>query len=385
MRTDSSTPLSAMREQVQKAVDDGIWPAAQFAVARHGEILAFESFGEARDGDRLCMFSTTKPVVASVVWQLLGEGRITLDTKVAEVWPEFGVHGKDTITLEHLLLHTCGLTNAAIDAASLPDRETRTAAIAQWEPEWEPGSRYEYHGLSAHWVLAELIERLTGQNYREALRTRVLDPLGLDRLELGVPKERQGDLRQVVSTGEYPLDALEAILGRRVDVSILEAGDAAVRALANDPETIALGVPGANAFSDAASVALFYQELLHNTAGLWRPDILADATGRIRNTFPADPMRSDAPANRSIGLVLAGDGDGEALHIPGLDTPLQVRAYGGRTSPRAFGHVGAGGQSTWADPETALSFCLLTSGMDRDAVRDHARHTAIESLVPELA
>ncbi|MEU9952218.1 serine hydrolase domain-containing protein [Streptomyces sp. NPDC047939] len=376
--------MTSLRGHIQKAVDDGIWPAAQFAVARHGEILAFESFGEARDGDRLCLFSTTKPIVASVMWQLLGDGLITLETEVSEVWPEFAAHGKDAITLEHVLLHTCGLTNGAVDAELLPDREARTAAIADWKLEWEPGSRYEYHGFSAHWVLAELIERLTGQDYRAALRTRILDPLGLDRLELGVPKERQDDLRRVVGTGEYPLEALKLILGRRVEAAVLEANDAVVRSVANDPDLVALGIPGANAFSDAASVALFYQELLHNSSGLWRPDILADATGRIRNTFPADLMRSDAPVNRSIGLVIAGEGEGQILQLPSYETPLRTRPYGGRTSPRAFGHAGAGGQSTWADPETGLSFCLLVSGMDRDVVRDHQRHAAIESLVPEL-
>ncbi|MFI7131348.1 serine hydrolase domain-containing protein [Nonomuraea sp. NPDC050153] len=384
MRADS-THLTSMRVHVQKAVDEGAWPAAQFAVARHGEVLAFESFGEARDSDRFCLFSSTKPIVASVMWQLFGEGLITLDTKVAEVWPEFAAHGKDTVTLEHVLLHTCGLPNAAVDPASLADRETRTAAMAEWQLEWEPGTRFEYHPFSAHWVLAELIQRLTGQDYREALRTRILDPLGLDRFELGVPKERQGDLQRVVATGEYPMEALEVILGRPIDVRVLEASDAAARAVANDPDLVALGVPGANAFSNAAGVALFYQELLHNTSGLWRPEVLADATGRIRNTFPADPSRSDAPANRSIGMIIAGPDNGATVQLPGYDTPLQARPYGGRTSPRAFGHPGAGGQAAWADPETGLSFCLLTSGMDRDMVRDFQRHIAIESLVPEWA
>ncbi|MFF9778612.1 serine hydrolase domain-containing protein [Streptomyces sp. NPDC013978] len=383
--TADSAHLTSIRDHIQKAVDEGTWPSAQFAVARHGEILAFESFGAATDSDRFCLFSATKPIVASVVWQLLGEELITLDTKVAEVWPEFGAHGKDIVTLEHVLLHTCGFPNAAIDSEALADRGTRTAAMAQWQLEWEPGTRYEYHGVSAHWVLAELIERLTGQDYREALRVRVLDPLGLDRLELGVPKERQGDLQRVVVTGEYQPEALEAIVKRPIDVTVMEAYDAWVREFANDPNLVALGVPGANAVSDAAGVALFYQELLHNTRGLWRPDVLADATGRIRNTFPTDASGSGAPANRSIGLILAGPDDGATVELPTDGTPVQLRPYGGCTSPRAFGHPGAGGQSTWADPETGLSFCLLTSGMDRDLVRDFRRHTAIESLVPEWA
>ena len=48
----------------------------------------------------------------------------------------------------------------------------------------------------------------------------------------------------------------------------------------------AVGVPGGGGVATAATVALFYQALLHNTDGLWDPDVLADATGRVRNTFP---------------------------------------------------------------------------------------------------
>ncbi|MEU1161611.1 serine hydrolase domain-containing protein [Streptomyces sp. NPDC005921] len=383
MTTDSAY-LTLMRDHIRKAVDDGTWPSVQFAVARHGEILAFESFGTAKDSDRFCLFSATKPIVASLIWQLLGEELITLDTKVVEVWPEFGAHGKDIVTLEHVLLHTSGFPNAVIEAEALADRGTRTAAIAQWQLEWEPGTRYEYHGVSAHWVLAELIERLTGKDYREALRARVLDPLGLDRLELGVTRERQGDLQRVTATGEYSMEVLEAIVRRPLDATVLEAQDAWVREFANDPDLVALGVPGANAISDAAGVALFYQELLRNTRGVWRPEVLADATGRIRNTFSTDPSAQGAPANRSIGLILAGT-EVATVQLPTQVEPVQVRPYGGRTSPRAFGHPGAGGQSAWADPETGLSFCLLTSGMDRDVVGDFQRHTAIESLVPEWA
>ncbi|TMR94031.1 serine hydrolase domain-containing protein, partial [Nonomuraea basaltis] len=77
------TGRALMRDHIQRAVDDGVWPAVQFAVARHGEIVVFESFGDARDSDRFCLFSATKPVVASLVWQLLGEGLIALETRVA--------------------------------------------------------------------------------------------------------------------------------------------------------------------------------------------------------------------------------------------------------------------------------------------------------------
>ncbi|MEV0555162.1 serine hydrolase domain-containing protein [Streptomyces sp. NPDC050597] len=377
-------PLAVIRERIQAAVDEGVWPAAQFAVARHNETVAFESFGDARETDRFCLFSATKPIVASLVWQLLGEDLISLETRVAEVWPEFGVHGKDVVTVEQVLLHTCGFPNAAIEPEAVVTRKGRTARMADWWLEWQPGSRYEYHSLAAHWVLAEVVQRVTGQDYREALRARVLDPLALEQLELGVPKEQQGGLKPVTATGKHPIETLEALTGCRLDEAVQDANESAVLALANDPELIAMGAPGGGAFSDAASVALFYQELMWNSTELWRPDVLADATGHIRNTFP-DPGRVGASANRSIGLVIAGPDDGAVLRVPSREAPIPMRPFGGCTSPRGFGHGGTGGQSAWADPETGLSFCLLTSGLNRDVLADHERHILIESLVSRWA
>ncbi|MET8992294.1 serine hydrolase, partial [Nonomuraea wenchangensis] len=218
----------------------------------------------------------------------------------------------------------------------------------------------------------------------QALRARVLDPLGLDRLELGVPVERQADLKRVTATGARSMEVLEALFGQPVDEAVLDADSARTLSVANDPELVAVGVPGAGAFSDAASVALFYQELLHNTAGLWRPDVLATATGEIRNTFP-DPLRAGATAGRSIGLIIAGPDDGAALKIPSLGIEVPLRPFGGAVSPRAFGHGGAGGQSAWADPATGLSFCLLVNGMDRDLLGDVERHAAIEGQAAQWA
>ena len=89
----------------------------------------------------------------------------------------------------------------------------------------------------------------------------------------------------------------------------------------------------------------------------------------VRNTFP-DPM--GVPANRALGLILAGD-DGMS-HIRGL----------GRTvSAMAFGHNGAGGQLAWADPATGLSLGYVTNGYDVHEVRTPRRGTAISSIAGE--
>jgi CubicO group peptidase (beta-lactamase class C family) len=93
-------------------------------------------------------------------------------------------------------------------------REERLERFAAWKLNWEPGTRFEYHPTSAHWVLAELIEASSGIDYRTFVHERVLDPLGLDRLRLGEPADRQGDIEDLEVRGEPPTSAeLEAVIG----------------------------------------------------------------------------------------------------------------------------------------------------------------------------
>ncbi|MFJ8794355.1 serine hydrolase domain-containing protein [Streptomyces sp. NPDC102462] len=370
--------LTALRDEVRQAIDAGHIPAAQFALAQHGEVIAFESLGDATDADRFCLFSATKPIVASVVWQLLGEGKLDLSAPVRDLWPEFAANGKETVTLEQVLLHTCGFPTATIDAEHLATRAGRARAMEAWGLEWEPGSTFEYHATSAHWVLSELVARASGEDLNEALRARVLEPSGLDRVELGVPLARQADVKKCVVTGEHAVQALEEVTGAPVDSAVMEASFTSTLGFANDPGTLALGVPGANAVSDAAGLAMFYQRVLHNPDDVWRPDILRVATSEIRNALPSG-MVKNAHANRTIGMCLAGS-DSHDIEIPSRGITLSLRLFGLTASARTFGHGGFGGQAGWADPETGLSFAFLTNGLDRDAVRGAQRDSKISSL-----
>jgi CubicO group peptidase (beta-lactamase class C family) len=358
--------LDELLARARRDVDDGNVPACQVAVAQDGELVVEATFGTTA-GRRFHGYSSGKAVVASAVWLLLGDGLLSTDDLVADHLPEFATNGKEVVTVEQVLLHTSGFPHAPFDPLEWDDREARLARFARWRLNWEPGTRFEYHATSAHWVLAELIERLAGQDWRTFVRERVLDPHGLTHLRFGVAPADQGDVVDVESVGQVPTSAdLEALTGiAGLDLADYQ-GEVTDEALLrfNDPAVRSVGVPGGGVITTAGDLALFYQGLLHDPKGIWDAGVLADATGRVRCTFPDN--FTGVPVNRTIGVVVAGDDEGKGL-----------RGLGRTVSSRAFGHDGAGGQVAWADPTTGVSFCYLTNGLDRSPLASGRRIAAM--------
>ena len=191
------------------------------------------------------------------------------------------------------------------------------------------------------------------------------------RLQVGVPEADQHDIRAVVDTGEPATpEELMAVLGIP-ELPLTEVTPDALLAASTIPACERSVYRARGGVSTAADLARFYQALLHNSAGTWKPDVLADAETRVRNAYP-DWLGT--PANRSLGLVLAGD-DGRS----------NLRGMGKTVSAQAFGHNGAGGQIAWADPATGLSFAYLTNGMDQHPLRQARRTTALASRAANCA
>ncbi len=335
-------------EAARRLVDDGATPACQVAIAQDNEVVAFETFGAATNSTRFCVFSATKPIVASAVWILIGEGLLDPARPVAHYIPEFATNGKEVITVEQVMLHTAGFPNAPMEPVEGGDAVTRVKRFTDWKLEWEPGTRFEYHALSAHWVLAELIERLGGTDFRDYIETRVCAPNGMPRV-LGLAPKEQDDIAAGVLLGAAPAGS-ELIT---VDGSILDR-----------PEVRAAGVPGGGGIMTAAVMATFYQSLVHDSerapaSRVWDAAVLRDAKTNVRCTFP-DPLMHVA-ANRTLGLVLAGD---DGMH------QFRYGMFGQANSPGTMGHAGAFSQVAWADPATGISFCFLKNGLQADMMSD---------------
>src|SRR5262245_16851765 len=103
--------VSELMARARRGVEEGHVPSCQVALARDGELVAWENFGDA-PAPRYTIYSITKALVASAVWVLVSEEALSFETRVADLIPEFASNGKDAVTVDHLLLHTAGFARA---------------------------------------------------------------------------------------------------------------------------------------------------------------------------------------------------------------------------------------------------------------------------------
>jgi CubicO group peptidase (beta-lactamase class C family) len=344
-------------EIVMSHIAGGYHPGAQLAVARHGKLALYRSFGSAvvapsrmvEEQTLFPLFSNTKVITAAAVWTLVEEGKLRFSDRVAAHIPGFEAHGKEAVTVAHLLTHQAGFPGAEVAAECFTDRERLRQAVCDFKLEWPPASRSIYHRLAAHWVIAVLIEAITGAAFRDEIRQRVIEPLGLTgEMFLGLPEtedHRASAMYTPKQTEQWPLDPMVAASAFR-------------RA----------GIPGAGGYATARAMAVFYQMMAQggawNGARIVSPRMIdyvtRDFTGDVVDDYTGYPM------HRGLGPFSRG----QTGH-PGL---------GAIAHPRTFGHSGVGTSFCWADPTSGVSFAFL-SNCRRDNEWNNKRMDTLSTLV----
>lgn len=130
--------------------------------------------------------SVSKQFTAAVIALLAEEGTVDLDENIREYFPEIRRYAQP-ITVRHLVHHTSGLrdiyTLMSLAGIRLEDVFTDEQAIeliaAQRETNFEPGSEYLYSN-SGYFLLAQLVERVSGKTLREFAEERIFAPLGME-------------------------------------------------------------------------------------------------------------------------------------------------------------------------------------------------------------
>jgi CubicO group peptidase (beta-lactamase class C family) len=168
-------------------------PGAVVGVIRHGQLVYARGYGEGNleygiplePASIFHVASVSKHVTAFAIGLLAEEGRLSWDDDVRQYVPELHDFGP-RITLRHLATHTSGLRDQwellAVSGWRLDDVITREhvmkTLLLQRELNFQPGSQYLYSN-SGYSLLAEIVERVTGQTFAAFAQERIFRPLGM--------------------------------------------------------------------------------------------------------------------------------------------------------------------------------------------------------------
>lgn len=335
--------LAKLRAVIAKHIADGHYPGAQIALARHGQLAMFDSFGKASldgkaaaDDTLWLLFSNTKVVTAMGIWALVEDGLLTFSDRVAEHMPEFAQHGKGEITIAQVISHRGGFPSQNVTPAVWTDHAEMRRQVCNFTLEWTPGTRLHYHGRSALWVAAALIETVSGIDYRDFLRQRILEPLGLGGdIFVGMP-----DAQHARAATIYEPDA--------------HGGQTALQEENTAPFRRA-GVPSSGGYATARGMVALYQMLANygklNGTRIFSRRLVEFVTRNHTGDMHDGGM--DMPMHRGLGV-----------HTRGFSE--KIRGLGAIASPRTFGHGGVGTSYCWADPDSGVSFAYISNSRQPD-------------------
>ena len=360
-----------LQASVQRTIDDGVASGAevgvQVAVAAHGELVVDAVAGLADPGrsvpvrpDTLFFAFSAAKGIASAVAHVLGErGELADGLRAADVWPELGAHGKDEITLRHVLLHTAGVPAPPYDTTidDLCDWDRMCARLADEMPWWPPGTRFGYHAQTFGFILGEIVRRATGNTLSGWLHEAITQPLGIpDDVHFGVPSALLGRIARQVAAGTPPPSPEP---GSPADRAI-PPGVRIDAAAANRTDLLTSDIPSFGTMT-ARGAARVYAALLGHVDGI----------------------ELVSPARRTtMG----------AIHVEGLDEVMgfpSTWAYGfapHRPGPVAsrpgstFGMFGSNGCAAYADIDSGVAVAVLRNRFDSSGF---AAAAEIDRLVAE--
>lgn len=369
--------LGALDGYMSGMVEAGIVAGTSTLLMRHGQIVAFNTFGKARLGDEAALardaifriYSMTKPVTGVAMMILFEEGRWRLDDPVTDVLPELagqkvfaGLAPDGTLltqdairppTMRELMSHTTGLGYGLFDvhpierayreagvmmANSHEDLVRRAATIPLM---FQPGTEWFYSIATD--LQALVVERLSGQTFGDFLHTRIFAPLGMVDTGFHVPADQVHRPTEMYSgDGKGGLKAAT------------EAFDMPINDYTHPPR---FEGGGGGLVSTAIDYARFCQMILNKgeldgvrvvssaSIDLMATNVIPDA---VLNT--TNPLRL-LPFNPAFGF--------------GLDFAVVIdpQALGAVEGQGTLSWGGGGGTWFWIDPENDLIFVGMIQRM----------------------
>lgn len=381
----SSERLEFLTNTFQEYVDQGELPGAVVLVARKGQIAYLNAFGKSDKENNLPMqensifriASQTKAIVSVGIMLLQEEGKLLITDPVGKYIPAFKettvavpqegaayeiVKAQRPITIRDLLTHTAGIgygqgiasdlwKQAKIQGWYFADREEPIQAtvsrMAALPFEAQPGEKFVY-GYNTD-ILGALIEVVSGESLDTFLKTRILDPLGMNDTHFYLPKAKSSRLTVVYSPTKKGLERAPN-----------PGGMVGQGAYLDGPRVSFSG--GAGFLSTAVDYAKFLQMML-NKGNFNGKQIISPKTVALMtvNHLGAIPF----PWEKGVGFGL------------GFSVVEDLGQRGVLGSKGEFGWGGAYHSTYWVDPQEELVVVYFTQLIPANGLDDHQKLRAL--------
>jgi CubicO group peptidase (beta-lactamase class C family) len=359
--------LTRTRAAIRGGIAEGLHTGCQLFASIAGQPVADLAMGDSREAtigqpavamtrDTIVLWlSSTKPVVAAVILQLVEAGRLELDRPVADSIPAFAAGGKESITLRHLLTHTGGFRYVDVGWPETGwDEIIARICRAKVERDWVVGQTAGYHPFTSWYILGELVRIAAQQPLPTYVRQHVLEPLGMLDCWIGMPREQW------------------RAYGNRVAKLIdTERPQHAPFRYANEQGATDC-IPGGNGVGPLGELVRFYEMLL---GGGQRDGVRILSAESVRMmTSRQREGKFDLTFKRVIDW--------------GLGLIIDSKRYGienGRhASDSTFGHGGSQSSVGFADPDRQLAVGCYFNGMPGEAAHQKRLRAVLDALYEDL-
>ena len=316
------------------------------------------------------VFSTTKGVVATAVAICVERGLLSYEEPVSLFWPEFAAHGKEHVTVAQLLSHQAGLytVEGELSFEELLDWNTMVARLADTPPLFPVGSTHGYHAITFGWLAGELVRRVDGRNIGRFIAEEIANPLG-GEIYVGLPAHHEPRVSPI-NVG-WPRTATDApstpaqLPNKYLASALTVNGALNVKGGFNRQDLHAAEVPGANGIANARSLAAMYSATFTETE-------TPNGAVRLLNEDTRKKMTVQQTKDGEVDLCLQT----QRTFAMGFVTPSEKLAF---DAPGSYGHAGAGGSVSFADPERQMSFSYIMNRMKDSMFTDPRAVRLIEA------
>lgn len=330
--------LAKINDKMQEFIAAKQISGAVTLVARRGRVVHLGAVGKAdvaggRDMAKDSLFaiaSMTKPITAAAVMILVDEGKLKLDDPVSKYIPSFqqttladGSKPAREITVRDCLRHTNGLVSDQKNVGTLAET---AESLAKSKLAFEPGSKWQYGpGLS---VAGRVVEVVSGKSFDQFLTERIFTPLDMKETSFRPTADQQKRLAKLYQP--------------TADKKDIEPGTHWLFDMSPDVTPN----PSGGLYSTAADIVRFYQMELNGGELNGKRVLSADAVKQMTSLQSGELQTGFTPGNGwGLGFCLVREPQG----------PTQMVSAG------TFGHGGAFGTQSWADPAKEMIFILMVA------------------------